>query len=192
MYYKLIPVYDQKVTGIDGSQAEAAIYPINIYNPLHIEYWHLRKVPDSVVIPIPKIKAKAKLTDLMSVSFHGSSFRLTISNKLKLIFEKYSRDKIQYLPLSMQQAGKKVNDYWLTNILDFDNDKIDFIRSEIVSRNYPVDDGYSIKIKDYNDYLEQKKKIEFPYNLYFQKVAIRSSHEGILYKKGLIRHHFVH
>ncbi|MDO8995513.1 hypothetical protein [Sediminibacterium sp.] len=174
MVYRIQSSRNKEITGVNDVQSETAFSPINIWDPLHINQWIGKEIPDYAVIPIPKIKIKAKLTDLMSVYFFGSSFKLTISNKLKLILEKYSRDKIQYVPIVMQQAGKQVNGYWLTNILDFDNDKIDFSGSEIVSRNYPLDSGYLVKIKDYGEYLDQKKKIEFPYNLYFQKIAIRS------------------
>jgi hypothetical protein len=106
MFYRIQSIRNKEITGVNDVQSETAFSPINIWDPLHINQWIGKEIPDYAVIPIPKIKIKAKLTDLMSVYFFGSSFKLTISNKLKLIFEKYSRDKIQYLPIVMQQVRK--------------------------------------------------------------------------------------
>ena len=88
MFYRIEPGLDEKVTGIDDVQASSAIYPINIWDPIYINQWGHTLIPDYVVLPIPKIKTKAKLTDLMSVYFTGSSYRLTISSRLKEILEK--------------------------------------------------------------------------------------------------------
>lgn len=123
MFYRINPIFDEKITGIDSSQAETAIYPVDFDDPLHIWKWNFKEIPDYVPMPIPKVKSKAKLTDLMSVSFTGSSFRLTISNKLKTIFERYNHDKIQYIPINLQFRGKQKTGYWITNILAFDNEE---------------------------------------------------------------------
>lgn len=163
MFYRIKPVFDEKVTGIDGSQAETAIYPIDIYDPLHIEQWHFKEVPNNVVIPIPKVKNKARLTDLMSVHFHGSSFKLTVSNKLKEILDRYQHGNIQFLPLVMKQKSKDVKNYWLTNILSFDNE---------LAVNYPLS-NVLLEGCGYNEYI----KVEI--NSYRQHVLERSKDRNI-------------
>ncbi len=174
MFYRIRPIFDEKITGINGSQAETALNPVDFDDPLHIRKWNFKYIPDYVVIPIPKVKAKAKFTDLMSVSFTGSSFKLTISDKLKVIIEKYSRDKLQYLPITVQHKEKKRKGYWLTNILDFDNDKINYLKAEIVKRNYPLNNGFIIDVNNYSEYQKQKSLTEYPYSLYVRKIVLMS------------------
>ena len=159
MFYRIQSIRNKEITGVNDVQSETAFSPINIWDPLHINQWIGKEIPDYAVIPIPKIKIKAKLTDLMSVYFFGSSFKLTISNKLKLIFEKYSRDKIQYLPIVMQQSGKQVDGYWITNILDFDNEKtINYSLSEVVREGKGYNEFEKLDIVSYHQHLFERQK----------------------------------
>ena len=98
MFYRIEYSLEEKVTGIDDAQSSSAIYPVNIWDPIYINQWSHTLIPDYVVLPIPKIKAKANLTDIMSVFFTGSGGRLTISNRLKEILEKNSHGNIQFIP----------------------------------------------------------------------------------------------
>jgi hypothetical protein len=106
MFYRIEPTLDEKVTGIDDVQASSAIYPVNIWDPIYINQWGHTLIPHYVVLPIPKIKTKAKLTDLMSVYFTGSSYRLTISSRLKEILEKNVHGNIQFIPITIYYKEK--------------------------------------------------------------------------------------
>jgi hypothetical protein len=177
MFYRIEPGLDEKVTGIDDVQASSAIYPVNIWDPIYINQWGHTLIPDYVVLPIPKIKTKAKLTDLMSVYFTGSSYRLTISSRLKAILEKNSHGNIQFIPITIYYKKKYLSDYWLTNILSFDNEKVINYSQSLIFECHFTTEIKMITIKDYKDFKQNEIKLEWPNNLFIEKVVFKSKVE---------------
>lgn len=169
MYYNITPSYDEKVTGIDDVQSSTAIYPVNIWDPIYINQWGHTLIPDYVVLPIPKIKTKAKLTDLMSVYFTGSSYRLTISSRLKEILEKNGHGNIQFIPITIYYKKKYLSDYWLTNILSFDNENgVNYKHSLIFERN---GENKIITINNFEDFIKKQNELIWPNNLFIEKLV---------------------
>jgi hypothetical protein len=169
MYYNITPSYDEKVTGIDDVQSSTAIYPVNIWDPIYINQWGHTLIPDYVVLPIPKIKTKAKLTDLMSVYFTGSSYRLTISSRLKAILEKNGHGNIQFIPITIYYKKKYLSDYWLTNILSFDNENgVNYKHSLIFERN---GENKIITINNFEDFIKKQNELIWPNNLFIEKLV---------------------
>ena len=159
MFYRIEPSLDEKVTGIDDFQSSSAIYPVNIWDPIYINQWRHTLIPDYVVLPIPKIKAKANLTDLMSVFFTGSGGRLTISNRLKEILEKSSHGNIQFIPLTIYYKKKYLTNYWLTNILSYDNNEaVNYQMSLVYLRYSGEDKHYYQEVRSYEEHLDARKK----------------------------------
>ena len=159
MFYRIEPSLDEKVTGIDDVQASSAISPVNIWDHIYINQWGHTLIPDYVVLPIPKIKTKAKLTDLMSVFFTGSGGRLTISNRLKEILEKNSHGNIQFIPITIYYRKKYHTNYWLTNILSFDNAEVVNYNMSLVYLQYSGENEQTYQeIKSYNEHLIARKK----------------------------------
>jgi hypothetical protein len=177
MFYRIEPGLDEKVTGIDDVQASSAIYPVNIWDPIYINQWGHTLIPDYVVLPIPKIKTKAKLTDLMSVYFTGSSYRLTISSRLKEILEKNVHGNIQFIPITIYYKKKYLSDYWLTNILSFDNEKVINYSQSLIFECHFTTEIKMITIKDYKDFKQNEIKLEWPNNLFIEKVVFKSKVE---------------
>jgi hypothetical protein len=170
MYYNITPSYDEKVTGIDDVQSSTAIYPVNIWDPIYINQWGHTLIPDYVVLPIPKIKTKAKLTDLMSVYFTGSSYRLTISSRLKEILEKNGHGNIQFIPITIYYKKKYLSDYWLTNILSFDNENgVNYKHSLIFERN---GENKIITINNFEDFRKKQNELIWPNNLFVEKLVL--------------------
>jgi hypothetical protein len=168
MFYRIEPGLDEKVTGIDDVQASSAIYPVNIWDPIYINQWGHTLIPDYVVLPIPKIKTKAKLTDLMSVYFTGSSYRLTISSRLKAILEKNGHGNIQFIPITIYYKKKYLSDYWLTNILSFDNENgVNYKHSLIFERN---GENKIITINNFEDFRKKQNELIWPNNLFIEKL----------------------
>jgi hypothetical protein len=169
MFYRIEPGLDEKVTGIDDVQSSSAIYPINIWDPIYINQWGHTLIPDYVVLPIPKIKTKAKLTDLMSVYFTGSSYRLTISSRLKEILEKNVHGNIQFIPITIYYKKKYLSDYWLTNILSFDNENgVNYKHSLIFERN---GENKIITINNFEDFRKKQNELIWPNNLFIEKLV---------------------
>jgi hypothetical protein len=175
MFYRIEYSLEEKVTGIDDAQSSSAIYPVNIWDPIYINQWRHTLIPDYVVLPIPKIKAKANLTDLMSVFFTGSGGRLTISNRLKEILEKYSHGNIQFIPLTIYYKRKYLSGYWLTNILSFDNEKAINFNQSIISVGDSVVLGQNaiISIDSYAEYNSILLKLEWPNSLFIEKLMLK-------------------
>jgi hypothetical protein len=170
MFYRIEPSLDEKVTGIDDVQASSAIYPVNIWDPIYINQWGHTLIPDYVVLPIPKIKTKAKLTDLMSVYFTGSSYRLTISSRLKEILEKNGHGNIQFIPITIYYKKKYLSDYWLTNILSFDNENVvNYKHSLIFERN---GENKIITINNFEDFRKKQNELIWPNNLFVEKLVL--------------------
>jgi hypothetical protein len=177
MFYRIEPTLDETITGIDDAQSSSAIYPINIWDPIYINQWGNTLIPDYVVLPIPKIKTKAKLTDLMSVHFTGSSYRLTISSRLKEILEKNGHGNIQFIPITIYYKKKYLSDYWLTNILSFDNEKVINYSQSLIFECHFTTEINMITIKDYKDFKQNEIKLEWPNNLFIEKVVFKSNVE---------------
>ena len=169
MFYRIEPTLDETITGIDDAQSSSAIYPINIWDPIYINQWGHTLIPDYVVLPIPKIKTKAKLTDLMSVYFTGSSYRLTISSRLKEILEKNGHGNIQFIPITIYYKKKYLSDYWLTNILSFDNENgVNYKHSLIYERN---GENKIITINNFEDFIKKQNELIWPNNLFIEKLV---------------------
>lgn len=185
MFYKIYPTLNKAVTGVDSYPCETAIYPINIWDPLYIGQWHFTEVPDYVILPNPKIKSNARLLDLMKASFNGSSHRLTISNRLKLILEKYSHGNIQFLPISLYYKKKYIDGYWLTNIIKFDNEKLNYQKSGFeVQQN--LTKVLDVTFKSFEEYLNYSKNLEWPYHLFITRPVIsKETTENILIIKDV-------
>jgi|LakMenEpi08Jun12_1017391.scaffolds.fasta_scaffold04799_1 hypothetical protein len=170
MFYRIEPTLDETITGIDDAQSSSAIYPINIWDPIYINQWGNTLIPDYVVLPIPKIKTKAKLTDLMSVHFTGSSYRLTISSRLKEILEKNGHGNIQFIPITIYYKKKYLSDYWLTNILSFDNENVvNYKHSLIFERN---GENKIITINNFEDFRKKQNELIWPNNLFVEKLVL--------------------
>ncbi|MFN5424502.1 MAG: imm11 family protein [Bacteroidota bacterium] len=171
MFYRIEPTLDEKITGIDDAQSSSAIYPINIWDPIYINQWGHTLIPDYVVLPIPKIKTKARLTDLMSVYFTGSSYRMSISNRLKEILERSSHGNIQFIPLTIYYKKKYLTNFWLTNILSFDNENaVNYKHSLIFERN---GENKIITVNNFEVFTKKQNELVWPNNLFIEKLVFK-------------------
>ncbi|MCA6489433.1 MAG: hypothetical protein IM577_09155 [Chitinophagaceae bacterium] len=174
MFYRIEASWDEKVTGIDDVQSGSAIYPVNIWDPIYINQWGHTLIPDYVVLPIPKIKTKAYLTDLMTVYFTGSGGRLTISNRLKEILKKNSHGNIQFIPLTIYYKKKYLTSYWLTNIISFDNKLAINYTESLIFETHFITKIKIISINDYEDFKQNEIKLEWPNNLFIDKIVFKN------------------
>lgn len=156
MYYKITIGFDKLVYGTDWPQTNETIYPCSIYDPLFIRQWKFKKTPKNIITPIPKLKAKAILTDLIGTSSNGSEFALIISEKLKMILEKYNTDHVEFISIKMQKGVREIKGYWMTNIIGFDNrEAINYAKCTI--KYFMCRNREEIFIKTFDEFLEAKK-----------------------------------
>lgn len=142
MYYRVDESIDEKIIGCPWPQVKDTIYPINIWDPRFIKFYLLKPLDNEAIAAIPVIKSTAKLTDLLSASNNGTSFRLTVSDKLKILFEFHLKGEFEFFPISIQHKGIFKQGYWLTNILHTDNEEcLDYKLSEIFKQtDNPLND----------------------------------------------------
>jgi hypothetical protein len=173
MFYQIKPLIDKKVTGIDGDQSTTGIYPNDVYHhPLYILQWNFNKVPENIITPIPKLKSKAKLTDLLSVYNIGTGTRLNISTKLKDILVKYHHGNLEFIPIKIIKGVREINGYWMSNALTSDNDKLDFAKSEFEISNSGISKIKDIAISSLKEYTEIKSQLIYPEVLFISKPII--------------------
>ena len=114
-----------------------------------------KPIDQNIILPIPVIHRKAKLTDLISTVTIG--FRLVISEKLKNIFVKYvSSKEIEFIPFVIVNKNKELS-YWLVNPINF---KMDFV-------NYPSSEIFIVRAGWH--------KLERVENIYNEKIFIEKN-----------------
>lgn len=157
MYYRINKDLSEAVIGTNAMEhTNGAIYPINIWDPLFIMQWNFKKLPDDIVTPIPKLRAKAKLTYLIAANNLATSSRLTISNKLKCIFEKYANDNIVYVLIKMLRSSKEISGYWMTNIFEFTSaEVINYSKCQI--KYWMCNNDAEVSINNHEEFLNVKK-----------------------------------
>jgi hypothetical protein len=175
MIYRIRNSVDAKVTGNVNTQVETGIYPVHIDDPnFSDKLWFEKADLTKVIFPKPILHKNARLTDLISCSIMGSSFKLLISTKLKEIFENSIHKEMQFIPATVIVKGEENRDYWFTNTYNSSPELIDFQKSEIWK-----DGGASRKsetkkltINSYTDYLAIEKEIKPPVGLSIKHLAL--------------------
>jgi len=113
-------------------QVETAIYPIDTDSPDFSDRIWFEKVDlKRFVFPKPILVKRAKLTDYISCSIIGTSFKMLISTKLKEILEDSLHREMQFIPATIIYKGEENRDYWFTNHYNFSQDIIDFEKCTI-------------------------------------------------------------
>lgn len=101
---------------------------------------HFKKFPDDVILATPILDKKANLTDLIEIWSVGFNLNLLISDKLKIILEKYiKKNKGEFLNCPVIKDNIEYSDYWIFNGFYFDQDVIDFQNSLIKYEKHAED-----------------------------------------------------
>lgn len=78
------------------------------------------------------------------------------------------------MPIVIQQARKQVDGYWITNILDFDNEKtINYRLSEVVREGKGYNEFEKLDIVSYNQHLFERQKERNTYLNEFRPIVLR-------------------
>lgn len=156
-------------------QVQTAIYPVPTEHP-HFSgnLWFQKADPRRVIFPVPILMKGAKLTDYISCFVMGTSFRMLVSDKLKLILEDSLHREMQFFPATVIYRGEENRDYWFTNHYNFSNNLIDFKRSEIWRDGGATQKKHTAKlnIQSFEEYLEAEKEIKPPVGLSFKHIEL--------------------
>lgn len=101
-------------------------------NALGSQYKERQDVSDSK-IPAQLFKVSKHLADFLHPSADLSS-RIILSTKAKSLLESYRDSNIRYYPCPVMQGKESVEGYWITDKVIFDDEWVDFKRSEFFFR----------------------------------------------------------
>lgn len=111
--------------------------------------------------------ANSKINDFIMQGGPISSM-LILSDKLKLILEKYRDTGMQFFNINILRKNEKINNYWLLNMYEFNQKFINFKESKIIYEKKDADFNvtYSTRnieisvnsIDGFNTYLEEAKQ----------------------------------
>ena len=132
-------------------------------------YMNYDGVPSIGNSPKQIIKAKSSLKDfyLPSSDLGG---RKILSSRTKELLEKNRKGNVRYIPCPLFQGNETLKDYWITDLIQFDDHEVDFDRSifelcegwiEKEKNGIPIEFGErfrEIKFQNLSEKLEFEKK----------------------------------
>lgn len=81
--------------------------------------------PSTGIPPLQSIKVNSSLKDFYSSSSDMGG-RNIISSKIKRLFEEYRQDNVIYLNCPLIKGTEIIHDYWITDVIKFDDQEVDF------------------------------------------------------------------
>lgn len=127
--------------------------------PKFVQHVNFEKIDFEPICSNAVLHKKSKQTDLIQCVSMGFSPKLLISGKLKTILENNRKSGLQFFNSPIVQNNQLINDYWLLNMYEFNNEYINFERS-VAYYNKQAND-YSFSYKKDKILLDIKKLTEF-------------------------------
>ena len=93
-----------------------------------IGYMNFDGIPSIGNSPKQIIKAKSNLKDFYLPSSDLGS-RKILSSRSKELFEKNRKGNVRYIACPLIQGDKTLTDFWITDLIQFDDNEVDFDRS---------------------------------------------------------------
>lgn len=136
-----------------ANESSTVVSEINTIN----NSW-LSKINESNIdFPSMILRKRAKKTDLISVSYLGYSSRLLISDKLKLILEKYQNENVQFFKTRIIYKDVEDSNYWVVHPYRVDYDFVDYSKSIINKQNIlSTDPKEYVNIDSKEDFIKQR------------------------------------
>ena len=170
-YYFIENCLNEKLIG-KIPQIKESIYNCNIEtDPRSIDKFIFEKIEIQPILSNVVLYANAKQTDFINTSGNvGFGFGNIISDKFKLIIERFNHFGFQFFETYVIHKNEKINNYWQTNIYDFPYHFIDFkntlfllkdrdINRNIISEN--INFNNEIEFKSFVNNLSYPKMISF-------------------------------
>jgi hypothetical protein len=85
--------------------------------------------PSLGLVPIQKIQGNSPLKDFYSASPDLGS-RKIVSTRVKELFEKFRTDNLLYISCPLSKGSEKHSNFWITDLIKFDDQEVDFERSK--------------------------------------------------------------
>ncbi len=165
-YYTIQYSNNLKIIG-KYPQTKSIKYNCHVWDdPRFIEHVHFEKIDFEPITANAILQLKSKQTDLINTnSSIGFSKKLLVSEKLKTILLKNRATGLQFFRAPIIQNNLIIEDYWILNMYEFNNDYVDISKSKVFYNKKAVDYKLSfntIKEQIYFDTFQQfeQKKIQ--------------------------------
>lgn len=143
-------------------------------DPNFIDRFPFEKIEIIPILSTPVLYSNSKLTDLIMVGGIGFSLpSIVISDKLKVIIDKFNCYGIQFFQTSVIHNNKKIDSYWQTHIYDIPYKYIDFEKTLIYlknSENRKINYEEPLKIINIDDFNNCINSLEYPFSIHFKDV----------------------
>ncbi|MCG9898802.1 MAG: hypothetical protein MH132_02250 [Hydrotalea sp.] len=151
-FYRINISFNKKVVGV-YPQIETGVYPIMDNNPTFIGNNYFKKINFQPELAIPILKNKAKKTDLIGVGIMGFTNALLISERLKIVLEKYVEDNVQFFQAPIIFKGLQESGYWIVHPYKSEINYIDFKKSTFYRTSvFGSEPNKQIEIKDATEF----------------------------------------
>ncbi|MDP2042664.1 MAG: hypothetical protein Q8S14_19375 [Algoriphagus sp.] len=133
-----------------------------------------------------QIKASGKIQDFYRPS-SNLSMRVIVSSRAKSLLESYRKDNIRYYPCPVHRGKEPIEGYWITDKVIFDDEWVDFTKSEfffrkrkLISEKDEPRARYEVTeqiiqftdLEDYNKFLKEKMwhmDERYPYKIFIRE-----------------------
>jgi hypothetical protein len=166
-YYQLSHSTVIEEVGITFPQSHTTRESLAIDHLQHL--WQQKAgILNNVALPEPVVHPDAKLSDLLSTT---ATWRLVMSTKLKVIFEKYIKNgQCQFLEMKVHYLSEEY-EYWMLNPLEFNMEVIDFGASEIWLCGAGNTKMQILEIKNVADFEKSSITFHMPERVSFTSVS---------------------
>ena len=107
-------------------------------------------------VPTQVIKGNVKLADFYYPS-SDLAMRFIISSRGRKLLEGFREGNIRFYPCPLKHGKKYINDYWITDIVVFDDEWIDFEKTVFEYNDVKIIEGKGPNTKRYQDNVELMK-----------------------------------
>jgi hypothetical protein len=148
-YFNLLPIYNKARSSVKD---DPVYLDDNRMGQQEIEAKDL----SGLQIPTQLIKGNLKLADF----YHPSSDltrRYIVSDRARMLLESHREGNIRFYPCPLKHGKKNINDYWITDIVVFDDEWIDFEKTVFEFNDVKIIEGEALNTKRYQDNVELMK-----------------------------------
>jgi hypothetical protein len=92
-------------------------------------YMNYQGEPSIGIAPVQRINGSSSLKDFYAASSDLGN-RTILSSKAKELFEKFRNDNVIYLNCPLTRGSQLIQGYWITDVIKFDDQEVDFEQSE--------------------------------------------------------------
>lgn len=126
--------------------------------PKFIEHIEFVKVNFQAITANAVLHPKSKQTDLINVSGMGFTRKLLMSGELKKILENNRKSGLQFFKSNLIK-DIEIDDYWVLNMYEINQDYIDFTQANIYLTEYTVNKIRKLNIQNYQEFRGVKDEI---------------------------------